>query len=45
LKPNVAPISTTSSPTTTGATPAGAGELRLSVMPKMPATSSAVPTI
>ena len=45
LNPNVAPISTTSSPTMTGARPAGAGELRESVMAKMTATSSAVPTI
>src|SRR5205807_2225358 len=30
LKPNVAPISTTSRPTMTGARPDGAGELRLS---------------
>ena len=28
----------------TGASPAGAGELRVSVMPKMTPTSSAVPT-
>ena len=45
LNPNVAPMSTTSRPTTTGVRPAGAGELRLSVMAKMTATSSAVPTI
>src|SRR5262245_10718314 len=44
LNPNVAPMSTTSSPTITGASPAGAGELRVSVIAKMTATSSAVPT-
>src|SRR5439155_1100620 len=40
-----ASVSASSSPTTTGASPAGAGELRLSVMPKMTPTSRAVPTI
>mgnify|MGYP003694440109 CR=1 FL=1 len=43
LSPKVAPIRRTSRPTTTGASPAGAGEFRVSVIAKMTPTSSGRP--